>query len=415
VNAQDPVDDVNVSPFRQLWKSVPRPLREGAHKAATTGMLAIGQARGQLERGGEPSTPICIMGLHRAVLGLGRGARLFQSALNELAIPNTSWDVSKLLGDDLTLPAPESDLLNVDCVVAHLNPLEHLYALAAYNGPRPKQGFRVGYWAWETSQVPKAWIKGKAAVDEIWCPSYFTARAIEQTLGASRPIHVIPHPMALSMVGQADKARFGLAPDKITFFSLCDLRSSLDRKNPLGSIEAFRRSGCGERNEAELLIKVHGNFVGSGLSSLMEAAYRTPGVRILDKKLGAEDMRALRSSIDVVLSLHRAEGFGLVLAEAMGAGKPVIATGWSGNMDFMDDTSSALVMSKEIPAIDTTGLYRSGTWAEPDVDHAAALIKQLATDSTERIRLSEAGIAKISHFADPNQWSKKVRHLLKVG
>jgi glycosyltransferase involved in cell wall biosynthesis len=135
----------------------------------------------------------------------------------------------------------------------------------------------------------------------------------------------------------------------------------------------------------------------------------------MNEKLRAEDMKALRSSIDVVLSPHRSEGFGLVLAEAMRAGKPVIATGWSGNMDFMDTSSAALIQSTEVPVNDSTGTYSVGNWAEPDLEHAAVLIKRLAENAEERTKLGLAGMAKITAFANVDEWQKRMRPLVGAG
>jgi glycosyltransferase involved in cell wall biosynthesis len=408
-----PNQNAELSPLRKLWRRAPTPMRLQVNVAVTSLAQKLGQVRGQLERNGrKPQPPVCVMGLHRAVLGIGRGARLFQDALDEMGVATTAWDVSALLGNDLTLPAPASDPSISSVVVTHLNPVEHLHALALCKGPRPKPGFRIGYWAWETSRIPDTWLSGIAAVDEIWCPSTFTAKAIREVVGNARPIRVVAHPITPSLNGQPDKAKFGIANDKITFFAACDMRSSLDRKNPLGAIEAFAKSGCGTGGQAELLVKVHGDFPGSKMADLLRAANQTAGVRIMDKRLSAEEMKVLRSSIDIVLSPHRSEGFGLVLAEAMRAGKPVIATGWSGNMDFMDGQSAALINFKEVPVHDSTGTYNIGDWAEPDLDHAAILIKRLTHNAQEREEIGRAGLAKINAFAHIGEWQKRMRPLI---
>ena len=125
-------------------------------------------------------------------------------------------------------------------------------------------------------------------------------------------------------------------------------------------------------------------------------------------------MKSLRSSIDIVLSPHRSEGFGLVLAEAMRAGKPVIATGWSGNLDFMDHKSAALIDAKEVPASDRNNMYNTGVWAQPDLDHAASLIFRLANDRVERERLGLAGQRKIEEFADAARWKSLVETRLRL-
>jgi glycosyltransferase involved in cell wall biosynthesis len=406
-----------VSPLRSLWRQAPQPLRARVNQVVTAGARRVGQIRGFLECGGNGGQPVCVMGLHQSVLGLGRGARLFQGALNEAGYQTTSWDVSRLLGNDTTIAVQADDLSKSKTVISHLNPIEHLHVLAVASGNRPKRGFRVGYWAWETTQVPADWIDGIAAVDEIWCPSVFTANAIKSRIGTKRIIRIVSHPISGILKGQADKARFGLSTDKITIFAACDIKSSVARKNPLGAIEAFKRSRCGERGAAELLVKVHGTVKGDSEAErqLIAAASVVPGVRIMNTRLDAEAMCALRSSVDIVFSPHRSEGFGLILAEAMTAGKPVITTGWSGNMDFMDARCAALIQSKVIPVDDPSGVYTTGNWAEPDLDHAAILIDKLVFNAEERKRLGEAGAARINAYANRADWTRRVGRLLQLG
>jgi glycosyltransferase involved in cell wall biosynthesis len=403
-----------ISPLRELWRTAPQPLRALVNNGMTAGARRVGQIRGLMERGPASGAPVCVMGLHQSVLGLGRGARLFQSALVEAGIETTTWDVSELLGDDTTIAAQIDDLSQSVTVVAHLNPIEHLHALAISKVKRPKRGFRVGYWAWETTQVPDNWIDGIAAVDEIWCPSVFTANAVRARIGPRRPIQVVSHPISGIALDKADKARFGLSEDKVTLFVACDMRSSVARKNPLGAIEAFKRSRCGDRGAAELLVKVHGRLDGDSEAErqLMAAAAVVPGVTIMNARLDIQAMRALRASVDIVFSPHRSEGFGLILAEAMAAGKPVIATAWSGNMDFMDARCAALIQSKVIPVDDPSGIYKTGNWAEPDLDHAASLIEKLVFDAEERARLGDAGARRIFAYANREDWNKRVSRLL---
>jgi len=125
---------------------------------------------------------------------------------------------------------------------------------------------------------------------------------------------------------------------------------------------------------------------------------RAPNIRIDTRTLPPGDCHALTACADIVLSLHRGEGFGLVMAEAMLLGKPVIATGWSGNTDFMDTTNAALVPYRLAPARDDRSVYR-GLWAEPDVAEAASLLQTLADDPTARgalgKRARESALARL--------------------
>lgn len=408
------VDQPMVSPIRRAWRSAPQPLRARVNRVVTKVAHNVGLIRGALERGGPAMGPVCTMGLFQSVLGLGAGARLFHRGLEQMGVGASTWDVSDLLANDQTITFDNIDNHNAKSVICHINPVEHIHALALSRSPRPRAGFRVGYWAWETSRMPSEWKKGAAVVDEVWCPTVFTSHAAIDLLGNSRPVRVLPYPVPEADDALADKARFDINPDKVTFFSACDLRSSLERKNPLGAIEAFKRSGCGPRGEAELLIKIHGAFPGSGLNDILEAASKAVGVWVLNCTLTIEEMKVLRASIDVVLSPHRSEGFGLVLAQAMRSAKPVIATGWSGNMDFMNETSAALIQAKEVPVGNTGGNYKTGTWAEPDLDHAAHLIAKLAADPAARHDLGMAGLAHINAFAEPTIWQNSISQYLNL-
>jgi glycosyltransferase involved in cell wall biosynthesis len=161
-----------------------------------------------------------------------------------------------------------------------------------------------------------------------------------------------------------------------------DLASSFARKNPFAAVAAFH-GAFGDRPDRILLLKVgHPDHAPADFARLAQMA-QSPNIRLLTQTLSSEDRHALTACADIVLSLHRGEGFGLVLAEAMLLGKPVIATGWSGNTDFMDGTNAALVGYRLVPARDDRSVYR-GLWAEPDVVEAAELLRKLADDADLR-------------------------------
>ena len=117
-----------------------------------------------------------------------------------------------------------------------------------------------------------------------------------------------------------------------------------------------------------------------------------------------------------MLSLHRAEGFGLVLAEAMLLGKPVIATGWSGNMGFMDAASAATVGYRLVPVEDARQVYRDSYWAEPDVADAAAHLRRLADDAETRAAMGARGKALVTRRLSATPLADAVRSLgLPIG
>jgi len=324
--------------------------------------------------------------------GLGEGARLMLGALERLGVPHWPIDLGpRLPGHSADLPAESADPPPGAALVLHVNPpLLPLVLLRL--PPGLLRGRRIiGYWSWELPSLPPDWRGGALFVHEVWVPSTFTAGAVEELL--PRRVRVVPHPVALAppRPSALERTAFGLPTDAVVVLVAFNLASSFERKNPLAAVAAFR-AAFGERPDRVLVLKV-GNpeHFPDDFARLTEAVAGAPNIRLETRVLPPADQHALTACCDVVLSLHRSEGFGLVLAEAMLLGKPVIATGWSGNMDFMDAESAVLVGSRLVPSGDPRGVYAGGQWAEPDVAEAAAQLRRLADDPAARTALGRAG------------------------
>jgi glycosyltransferase involved in cell wall biosynthesis len=200
---------------------------------------------------------------------------------------------------------------------------------------------------------------------------------------------VVPPALALvpPVASSLGRAAFGLPEEAVVVLVSFNLASSFARKNPFAAIAAFR-GAFGDRMDRILLLKVsHPEHAPADFARLAQMAH-APNIRLETHTLPPQDRHALTACADIVLSLHRGEGFGLVLAEAMLLGKPVIATGWSGNTDFMDGSNAVLVSYRLVPARDDRSVYR-GLWAEPDVGEAAVLLRTLADDADLRRDLGE--------------------------
>ena len=193
--------------------------------------------------------------------------------------------------------------------------------------------------------------------------------------------------MVPPVASDRDRTTFGLPADAVVVLVSFNLASSFARKNPFAAIAAFR-GAFGDRSDRILLLKVgHPEHAPADFARLAQMAH-APNIRIETHTLAPEDRHALTACADIVLSLHRGEGFGLVMAEAMLLGKPVVATGWSGNTDYMDGSNAALVGYRLVPARDDRSVYR-GLWAEPDVAEAAVLLRGLADDAGLRRDMGE--------------------------
>ena len=217
-------------------------------------------------------------------------------------------------------------------------PLALLRLPAAVTRNRPI----IGYWAWEMPDMPPEWRPAAACVNQVWVPSRFTAAALEPLMrGRDQDRAATARHRPASPVRARPRGDFGLPPDAVVVLVSFNLASSFVRKNPFAAIAAFR-GAFGDRPDRILVLKVsHPDHAPADFARLTQMA-QAPNIRIDTRTLPPADRHALTACADIVLSLHRGEGFGLVMAEAMLLGKPVVATGWSGNTDFMDTSNAAL-------------------------------------------------------------------------
>jgi glycosyltransferase involved in cell wall biosynthesis len=251
----------------------------------------------------------------------------------------------------------------------------------------------IGVWAWELPVVPPEWAVGARFVHEVWAPSRFAAEAFE-TVAPGR-VRVVPFPLAdqLPLEVAGDRARFGWPADKFVVLSAFNLASSFIRKNPLGVIAAFK-AAFASRDDALLVLKLTGvDHYAEDMVAIRAAIGEAANIRVMTETLSEPELRGLIAASDVVLSLHRSEGFGLIPAVACLLGVAVVATGFSGNLDFMDEAGSGLVGYRLVPAADARGVYEvaGAVWAEPDIEDAAAWLRRLFDDSALRAALGAAG------------------------
>ncbi|WP_207477497.1 glycosyltransferase family 4 protein [Arenibaculum pallidiluteum] len=380
-----------------VWRRLPREPR----RRIAAGIPAILAARpSRPAPAPHPGQPVTVAGLLRAANGLGEGARLMMDAMGALGREVRHLDVSAAFRtrDMVDLPlGPEGRPGDDGPLIVHVNAPHMPYALMRL-GRRHITGRRViGYWAWELPEVPPTWRAGLPFVHEVWAPSRFTAEALGRGLGI--PVHVVPHPVGYRppVPAPLDRAAFGLPADALVVLTVFNLASGFTRKNPLGALRAFKTAFGDDPRRILVLKLVNADHAPELYRALRDAIGGAPNVRVLEQRQDAATLAALMACADIVLSLHRAEGFGLVPAEAMLLGKPVVATAWSGNLDFMTPETAALVDFRLVPATDPQGTYELGRtlWADPYTGAAAAWLRRLAEDAGLRTRMGGLAAATL--------------------
>jgi len=274
---------------------------------------------------------------------------------------------------------------------------------------------QVGFSAWETLEPPASWSPALDSMDELWVPSSFCRQALEPI--TRRPIHVIAHPIRPALDGPRELA--GIDSGSFLFLSILEWS---DRKNPIGLLRAFRRAFAG-RSDVELLLKVGLGFRASRREVLGElqdvyGTARYPSVSICFDQLSDAMLARLYRRADAYLSLHRAEGFGLCIAEAMAAGKPAVATGYSGNLDFTNETNAFLVDYRLTPARERLTRAHIFTkhmrWAEPNEESAIEALRQCAFSPALREKRAFAGRDTVLRMCSPGAIGEQMRARLQA-
>jgi glycosyltransferase involved in cell wall biosynthesis len=275
----------------------------------------------------------------------------------------------------------------------------------------------IGYWFWELEHVPLHMRQAISLVDEIWAGSRFVTDAFAAV--APVPVRHVPIPIAEPVPSDRDRASFpALADlgDRPIFLTVFDHLSVTERKNPLGVIEAFRRAFAPDEGPVLVIKTMNGHQRRQNHHRVLAAADGRNDIRVWDETLDRADQMALVACVDCMLSLHRSEGLGLHLAEAMWLGTPTIATRYSGNLDFMTVDNSLLVDFELVNVEHGEGVYPStAKWAAPDLDQAADAMRRIAHDSALAARLSEAGRNTMQQQPTLVETGSLIRHLLFAG
>jgi glycosyltransferase involved in cell wall biosynthesis len=363
------------------------------------GRPAPASAGRPLGRLGEGSWGVNVVGPFGARGELGEAARQIVGIFDARGTPSAPvLDSTAPFTDEnepfVTLPPEYAPfLVNVICTRA-----EALPEFARQAGEQFFAGrYSVGLAFCDLEPPAAAVSDAFAHVQEVWAPSTYAAGLLEPA--APVAVHAVPIPVNPPPLAPRSRAELGLPDGKFLFLFTLDRADDPERKNPLAIIEAFKRA-FGPGDEVHLLITC---LNPDAIEGLRVAAAPHPGVQVLEGPMILAESRAITALCDCYVSLHRAEAFGLAMAEAMWLGKPVIATGFSGNLDFMTAENSLLVDYRLVGAAPGAAgsVGTHARWADPDLDHAARLMQQVFEDPVSARALGDQAAADIRRTHSP--------------
>jgi glycosyltransferase involved in cell wall biosynthesis len=350
--------------------------------------------------------------------GLQRAALTARTALERAGLQTSCRDVPSGFQTGLDDRASWLGLEVYPVTLIMIAPVPHFENVYARAGLAPRTGvYRIATWYWELDTIPEEWVHLAGSADEMWAPTKFIADTMRKWL--TIPVYDMLPGVSLGPMGRIPRARVGIADDHYLFFFMFDMCSEFERKNPMAIIRAFRRAFSREEKVALLIKVTRGEADLPSLTMLLEAA-KSAGVTIANELVSRPQALGYIDMCDCFISLHRSEGFGLPLAEAMLLGKPVIATNYSGNLSFMTRENSWLV-DYELKEIIAEGpIYPQGNhWAEPSEEHAAILMRgvfERRKEADTRAKRTQSEIRmKLSLQTAGERMATRLKHLMTQG
>lgn len=324
--------------------------------------------------------------------GVGRAGRLIHSALSAVDYPVNAISVSEQ-SEQIILKQRVSQKLISDIVIMSIDGHSFRLTYDLLRKQKLSRRYLIAQWFWELEQVPKFYDEALSLIDELWVPTDF----LKESFSKVAPSNVAVKKMSLPLFSEDRvldnhiRVRLGLSDD-FMFLFMFDYLSVMKRKNPLGLVEAFANAFA-ENSGPVLVIKtINGALRSTERQLLRDKCRDRKDIFIIEEGLDRESLLSLVETCDVYVSAHRSEGLGFTLAEAMSFGKPVIATGYSGNLDFMSADNSILIPYSLVEVGgNAEGYPPTSFWAEPKISELSEAMKYLFFNPTIAASLGTKG------------------------
>ena len=383
------------------------------HPAATANHKNTGALTGPDSDTG--SDDISLIGYPRGEFGLGEDIRLLRQSLKAVEVEPTvvkaPWHTTaREMIDEQSVEADaaifDGEVMFYVMPAFDLLTLVNRFGLHAFNAHR-----KIGFCQWELVKFPEIAKMALELVDEIWCHSEHSATAFRNA--TDKPVIKVPLPVLVPEIPPVSRQMFALPEEVFIVFAAFDGASSIARKNPLGAIASFQKAfPRATHDNARLIIKAMNISNDSLWRECLRRAALDQRIIIRNEVMDRMDYYRLLRCCDVVLSLHRAEGFGRLMAEAMAMGIPVIGSAYSGNLDFMNENNSWLVSGEQVPVFaGDYAFFQGQTWLEPDVEEAALALQECAQDNEKRTRFIAAARTTMAGYS-PRKCGERYLELL---
>lgn len=337
-----------------------------------------------------------LIGGIRVQTGLGQSCRIMATFLENSSFPYTITEYcadNQVGRGDRQFETKITNETKYGINLLVLNPYELRMGYVAMGNTLMDYRYNIGFWSYELEKLPDGWIEALDLVQEIWTPSEYTGNLFRKL--TDKPVYAMPYSVEAPTDEQMNRSYFNLPNDKFLYLVMYDINSTSARKNPQGAINAYKRAFSVENDNVGIVIKI--NHMREEDELMLRAELKGyHNVYFIGKTLDKIEVNSLIKDVDVFISLHRAEGFGLVLAEAMLNGTACVATNYSSNTEFMDEDCACMVSYELVDMSGDTGGYPKGSkWAEPSIDEAARYIYRLYTNPGFYKEIVEKGKKKM--------------------
>lgn len=341
--------------------------------------------------------------------GLGQSCRLLANALEHCNYPVSymQHSISRNLSSmDTTFDDKLKNTNEYAINIFHINAHEFTTAYLQLGREKWDKHYNIAYWLWELEEFPEEWVNCINLLDEIWTPAEFVSESIRKK--TDKPVFTVPYHVIAPTDEHMDRDYFKIPRDRFLFLMMFDCGSMIERKNPKAVIKAFMRAFDKENKAVGLVIKINGGSEKQ-ISEINEIGMEYNNIYLIHETFSKVEVNSLIKCVDVLVSLHRAEGFGLVMAEAMLNGVPCIATNWSANTEFMNHETACMVDYELVELKNDIGPYKKGNrWAEADIGQASEFMIKLFEDKAFYNEKKEKALISIRSCLGMEQVTERI-------